>query len=280
MSEPELGPPPAGSPIAVEMQGEDMVITYRSPGAEWGFWIAAGVLIVLAVLIAMCAWTLGVEFVVQFGAGGVILAVVMASRATSQAIFRVNGERLYLATSTIFRNTTREWPRDEIRGIVAFRRRLHIITTRGKETYLAHRLEAELAWLAEALTSTLRLDPKLLAHAGEIEVTFNRLGERAWSRGFFRAEPGLLALRWPAEEAPTFVFFNAGGYGAAEFHQQRPGNRIPLSVDEVLCRVEDDGGASLQIDKHWMNLNLTIWCADKDVMHAALARFWGATEDS
>jgi len=267
---PEL---PPDWPLVVEQDGREVRITY--PPRSWASfrteWITSSIMLAAAVLCCplglLSAEMIGfLVYVPMFGLGGSALALLTANRARTITTITVNPDWLFIVTRNLLITRKWEWSRAEVQAI-GTQRGLRITGGKTSTWFFADRYADEVAWLAEVLCLVLRLGT-LPPEAHEIGVTFVRNGDPEPSAGYLGVTPGRLTLRRDFQPQPEYRFSHGGLLP----------DGIAISGENLQCRVEDDGLAYLKIDKPALKLDVLVW-GEKDALHQALARFWGAADE-
>lgn len=236
--------------------------------------------------------------------GVVLLGVLMwglfrlLARYGQTAEVRVTADALDVEVRGLTPSSHR-WRRDELAAVGAWGG-LRVVTTAGhKVALLPGRPWDEVRWLAQVLGAVLGVPDRLPPGAGELAVTFAGSFWPSAVPGLLRVEKGRMTLRHPLAPQP-FLTFRAAAEGDVKDVKS-----VPLTPQDVTGRVEEDGGRleiarplSLEAGQALRkkdavnvplaaffnqhkggeneNFHLSIWCADKDAVQEALARFWGA----
>jgi hypothetical protein len=292
MTASDLPEPPPGCPILVEQRGGEIILTYP-PRPAWSFraeWIISGVLLAIAALYGLLgcvtavaaqdleALLIGAIYSPWFLLTGLMLFVFTWNRAATTMTFTIAQEQLFIVQRSLFQTKHWHWSAREIDSIGALRG-LRIVSGPTNTWLLTDRPAADVAWLADVLCAALQRYDSLPAQPGEIAVDYRRTGEAEPTAGYLHAEVGTLRLRRGFQPNPEFLFFQAQELGPAEVGRHWMTQGIPVSGDNIQCRVDEAGGACLKIDKPSLQLEVLVWCGDKDALHAAVARFWGSRED-
>ncbi len=151
-------------------------------------------------------------------------------------------------------------------------------------TLLSDCKAADLAYVAELLQCAIfvndrRTPPDVPAMDGEISVTFARRSNEPLAPGFLRCERGSLTLRYAFPHAPEWRFIAAHEWTAAMLWRVVNDGVYRLTPDDVNCRDDGEGWGEMRIARfEWPAVKVSFWCDDKEALHDALARFWGARD--
>lgn len=281
MSVPELPPMPPGCSATVRQDGDTILITIP---ARWRSsivrWILAGYLL----LVATPLFISGVEcnsdaFIIGIlgSLAGAWLLVTILKQDRTEVALGVSSTWLAWSSSSPFGVRVKEWHRSQLM-LIATERDLRVRARDREEILCAHLEPAEVAWLEDVLSDVLALENhQLPKQPGEISVHFRDTGTAEGWPGYLLVRDAEMSLRRRGQSGFQYVFFLAKNTPIAVARDWLTRD-IPIAGENIQCRVEDGETACLKIDQPSLSLEIMIWCADKDALHAALARFWGATD--
>jgi hypothetical protein len=285
----DLTTPPPGSGITVAplADGVRLVVRLHAPWYNWpilcfGFLVcAAGALFAfenrrgLPPLQARPCYAALPHVVI-----GVLLILAGVNAWYRHLVLVVRADELHLALVSLVYAQRRHWQRDELRWIAAWEG-LRIIAP-PRSLVMKLRDDADRCdWLAEYLRAALQLPRQLDALPDEIEVYFTTEPARPPDRGFLLARQGRFAFRYDFVGIYVYELVRHDHPEGFHFPPILEGRQYRIDHEDVRCKVDDDDLVQLEIQcgsgrrEFW----LTAWCADKDALEAALARFRGAREE-
>jgi hypothetical protein len=88
-----------------------------------------------------------------------------------------------------------------------------------------------------------------------------------------------MRIRYFLLETPDYQFHPKGLFPLIDRLESDFTSAYPLANEDMMCTLDDAGNARMQIMVSWWQVPLTVWCDDKEGLHAALARFWGNREE-
>jgi hypothetical protein len=290
---------PLGCPFVIDRMEGAIRIECPAKGLDWIVVFFLGILgsiLPFMTVVAVINWScdpkrhidiLALIVLAVFSVLPLIIVYLPINDMVRRTTLKLDDACLSVAASGVFLTARREWPRSQIRAIRPGWG-LRIVGTPSL-TVLRHRPRDEIRWLAECLCGLLHIDNTLPRSPGEVEVSYTANPLELPVRGFLSAEAGKLRLRYYAVARADFTFYNSKDASAlAWLHvaaNYGPRTTVAfLATEDVMCHFDEDGTACLRIKNTrplptWPTLLVTVWCADKDALHAALARFWGATDD-
>lgn len=294
MTEPRpLEPPPSARVRFVERaDGVEITLGLREFGAHWPSVVTGLVCSALAMSIFYAGYyrqgmnpalndpVLLVMFWFYAGVFATLLLLGI-DLLFRKAVFTVAGDTLTIRRTGMLWDRKWRWPPDTLRWITVHKgiTLIGLAQTRANHTrtLLPQERSKELAWIAQALRHALRLQPETEPAPGEIEIGFL---DAPWKEhpdpGFLLATPGRLAIRHNSQAGYQYEFFPAPGLDVLTLWRIWHRQGRPVGPEQVQCKNADDGTACLLINRtDWPTAWLTVWCDDKAVLQAALARFWG-----
>jgi hypothetical protein len=217
---------------------------------------------------------------------GILVWFFAAGRSCTR--MTVANRRLVVDVSRTLRPRHWEWGLHQVTLIQVqhglYRAKLRIASAEGSREVLSNRDAQEVDWIAPLLQRAVAANDgavpaEIPARPGEVEAALTSQAEQPATRGYFRAGPGALAVRFSFLEAPLHEFFAAPTWNLSVWWRSRLGQAVPLGTADISCRVDEDGTAFLEIaGTSRPKVSLFLWCDDKEALQTALARFWGAKE--
>jgi hypothetical protein len=327
----DLPPPPPDSNLSVAAESDGVVITLRRE--RFAGVVEAGVLLTLALVVllillpnAVGPWFRDDSARDMWHHSGpflfwLILPVGMLVHYGKQAYARADGAiffisptRFAVATTGIFRNRDCVWPREQLWHIAAWQG-LRIATSDGQRTILLmERKTEEVVFVAEVARLLLNLNHEPPLGPNDLAVTYQGNFWNDPEDAVLHVEPGWLSLRHPLADSAHLRFRTGGSVFRCWWFNAA----IPLSPDDLICRLETEGNCRLEIAPAQVlaskgsggmpridlaplgrvltlscdlndcqatrlpdrseDLRLTLRCDDPEALPRALARFWGNRE--
>jgi hypothetical protein len=284
MIEPTIDEPPSGSRIVVERLGDGIrlimpvsdfrrnaiALTLGLACSGWSAYIFTWVLSPLSDSGWPCC-------AILFPGIFLTLLIMAIGAPTRRAVFTVTADGLKVEIKDVLGCRRWSWIRQQLSWIAPWQG-LRIVTDNGPCTLLTKENIEKLAWVATALCEALQLKREFVAEPGELEVTFlTHPLASVEQRGFLSSRPGRMTLRYDFLGEHQYDFFN-GGNEVTSWPMSRA-QAFGLWPEDVQCTFTEDGAACMRVVlSSWPKLWLRVDCEDKDALHHALARFWGAKE--
>jgi hypothetical protein len=281
MNDIELPDPPPDCKLVLERQPGFLKIhclTLKAENSRLTLGIGVAVLCTAPLLLAAVVEGPGLLCPALLLAGGGLLAALLVGDEWRQpTTVLLTADRLAISTTGWGWSDRAVWQRSEDLHILAGATLVVSAANRTTRTYRGLRKQ-DLRWLAEVIVQVLELSGCTKRGDGELPIRYNHGAHESWMDGFLYAEPGCLELRYFLLDQPDYVFRFKGPIPSLEL-VGRNLTSLPLERHDVMCSGDEAGGATMQLMVSWWQVPLTVWCDDKDALHSALARFWGAAEE-
>jgi len=320
----DLPPLPPGSRILIESAADGIKLTFPQRAGPLDYTIlllsTVGALIVAHWFIGELISAPGLAptpfFLGMVTLGGLLHAWTRIFDPESIVIMRIAPGQLFVELQGVFRTTKHTWERAQLRTVGAWRG-LHI-QTRGESTkvvLLKRRESAEQRYVAGLIRDILGILPQQTYGPSDLAVTYTGAFWDEPEEGVLHVEPGRMTLAHPMASKPHLKFMAGGGLFRCWWFNAT----IPLSPDDLLCRLETEGTCRLEIapaqvlackgsggvpridlaplgrvftlscDLHGCQatrlphraeeLRLILRCDDPEALPRAVARFWGNREE-
>lgn len=228
---------------------------------------------------------LNVPFWQVFAGIGPLLGLGWLGRLTKLARRKVTitvlEDQLIINDAGIFRTEQLSWLRTQIHAIQTSCG-LRVIGNRWERCFFSERDDHELRWVAFTIRQALAVPEERPPGSDEIKVIFTIDDRFDQVDGLMRASRGNLMVWNSRAKFPRFQFCHATSRSLLTTRLQSwflgIEVSIPISPDEVTCRIDEDGKACLKIALWGGKYVTKIWNPNKDELQVMLARFWGATE--